>query len=57
MSDQGPSESANPCTQSSFTTKNVFDVLQGSSESIGESPRPQLDAADGLLKAITHDLH
>ena len=30
-----PNESANPCSQSSFATKNVFDVLQDASESIG----------------------
>ena len=37
----------NPCTRPSFATKNVFDVLQDLSESIGGSPGPQLDAADG----------
>ena len=29
-----PSEGTNPCTQSIFATKNVFDVLQDLSESI-----------------------
>ena len=38
-------------------TKNVFDVLQDLSESIGGSPRPQLDAADGQPGPIVHDLH
>ena len=51
------SEGTNPSTQSSFATKNVFDVLQHLCESIGGSPGPQLDAADGLLDTITHDLH
>ena len=41
------SEGTNPCTRPSFATKNVFDVLQDISESIGASPGPQLDAADG----------
>ena len=50
-------ESTNPCTQSSFGTKNVFNVLQDLSEEIGGSPRPQLDAGDGLSEPITHDLH
>ena len=52
-----PGEGTNPYTQSSFATKNVFDVLQDLSESIGGSPRLQLDAADGLSEPITHDLH
>ena len=52
-----PSEGTNPCTQSSFANKNVFDVLQDLSESIRGSPRPQLDAADGLLEPITHEMH
>ena len=52
-----PNEGTNPCTQSSFVTKSVFDVLQDLSESIRGSPGPQLDAADGLLEPITHDLH
>ena len=52
-----PDEGANPCTQSSFATKNVFDVLEDLSESIGGSPGLQLEAADGLLEPITHDLH
>ena len=46
-----------PDPQSSFSTKNVFDVLQDLSESIGGSPEPQLDAADGLSEPFTHDLH
>ena len=46
-----------PCSRSSFATKNVFDVLQDLSESIGGSPGPQLDAADGQLEPIIHDLH
>ena len=50
-------EGTNSCTQSSFATKNVFDVLQDLSESIGGSPGPQLDAADGLSEPNTHDLH
>ena len=51
------SEGTNPCTRSSFATKNVFDVLQDLSQSIGGSPGPQLDAADGQLEPIVHDLH
>ena len=41
------SEGTNPCTRPSFATKNVFDVLQDLSESIGGSPGQQLDAAAG----------
>ena len=52
-----PGESTNPCTRPSFATKNVFDVLQDLSESIGGSPGPQLDAADGQPEPIVHDLH
>ena len=52
-----PSEGTNPCTQSSFATKNVFDVLQDLSESIRRSPGPRLKAADGLSEPVTHDLH
>ena len=52
-----PSEGKNPCTRPSFATKNVFDVLQDLSESIGGSPGPQLDAADGQPEPIVHDLH
>ena len=51
------SEGTNPCTRPSFATKNVFDVLQDLSESIGGSPRPQLDAADGQPEPVVHDLH
>ena len=51
------SEGTNPCTRPSFATKNVFDVLQDLSESIGISPGPQLDAADGQPEPIVHDLH
>ena len=51
------SEGTNPCTRPSFATKNVFDVLQDLSESIGGSPGPQLDAADGQPEPIVHDLH
>ena len=51
------SEGTNPCTRPSFPTKNVFDVLQDLSESIGGSPGPQLDAADGQPEPIVHDLH
>ena len=40
-----------------MATKNVFDVLQDLSERIGGSPGPQLQAADGLLETISHDLH
>ena len=47
----------NPCTRPSYATKNVFDVLQDLFESIGGSPRPQLDAADGQPEPIVHDLH
>ena len=47
----------NPCTRPSIATKNVFDVLQDLSESIGGSPGPQLDAADGQPEPIVHDLH
>ena len=35
----------------------MFDVLQDLSESIGGSPGPQLDAADGQPEPIVHDLH
>ena len=52
-----PGESTNPCTPSSFATKNVFYILQDLSESIGGSPGPQLDAADGLFESITNNLH
>ena len=51
------SEGTNPCTRPSFMTKNVFDVLQDLSESIGGSAGPQLDAADGQPEPIVHDLH
>ena len=51
------SEGTNPCTRPSFATKNVFDVLQDLSESIGGSPGPQLDAADGQPEPIVHGLH
>ena len=51
------SEGTNPCTRPSFATKNVFDILQDLSESIGGSPGPQLDAADGQPEPIVHDLH
>ena len=51
------SEGTNPCTRPSFATKNVFDVLQDLSESIGGSRGPQLDAADGQPEPIVHDLH
>ena len=51
------SAGTNPCTRPSFATKNVFDVLQDLSESIGGSPGPQLDAADGQPEPIVHDLH
>ena len=53
----GGSEGTNPCTRPSFATKNVFHVLQDLSESIGGSPGPQLDAADGLPEPFVHDLH
>ena len=52
-----PGEGTDPCTRSSFATKNVFDVLQDLSESIRGSPGPQLEAADGPIEPITHDLH
>ena len=52
-----PGESTNPCTQSSFATRNVFDVLQDLSEKIKRFPRLQLDAADGPSEPITHNLH
>ena len=52
-----PGESTNPCSQSSFTTKNVCDILQGLSETIGRSPGPQLEHADGLSEPPIHDLH
>ena len=51
------SEGTNPCTRPSFATKNVFDVLQDLSESIGGSPGRQLDAADRQPEPIVHDLH
>ena len=51
------SEGTNPYTRQSFATKNVFDVLQDLSESIGESPGPQQDASDGQPEPIVHDLH
>ena len=53
----GASGGTNPCTRPTFATKNVFDVLQDLSESIGGSPGPQLDAADGQPQPIVHDLH
>ena len=53
----GASEGSSPCTCLSFATKNVFDVLQDLSESIGGSPRPQLDAAGGQREPIVHHLH
>ena len=52
-----PGEGTNPCTRPSFATTNVFDVLQDLPESIGGSPGPQLDAADGQPEPIVHDLH
>ena len=52
-----PGQGTIPCTQSSFATENGFHVLQHLSESIGGSPGPQLDAADGLLGPITRNLH
>ena len=42
-------ESTHPCTQSSFTTKNLFDTLQDLSEEIGGSniwPRKSEDDED-----------
>ena len=51
-----PGEGTNPCTRPSFATQNVFDVLQDLSESIGGSPGPQLDAADGQPEPIVHNL-
>ena len=51
------SDGTNPCTRPSFATKNIFDVLQDLSESIGGSPGPQLDAADGQPEPMIHDLH
>ena len=51
------SDGTTPCTRPSFATKNVFDVFQDLSESIGGSPGPQLDAADGQPEPIVHDLH
>ena len=53
----GASEGTNPCTRPSFALKNVFDVLQDLSESIGGSPGQQLDAADGQPEPIVHNLH
>ena len=41
----------------SLATRNMFDVLQDLSESIGGSPGPQLDAADEQPEPIVHDLH
>ena len=52
-----PGESTDPSTQSSFATKNVFDVLQDLSDSIGGFRGLMLEAADGLSAGITHDLH
>ena len=51
------SEGTNHRTRPSFATKNVFDVLQDLSESIGRSPGPQLDAEDGLPEPIVHNMH
>ena len=51
------SEGTNPCTRPSFATKNVFDLLQDLSESIGGSPGPRLDAADWQPEPIVHDRH
>ena len=53
----GASEGTNPCTRPPFATKNVFDVLQDLCESIGGSPGPQLEAADGQPQPIVHELH
>ena len=53
----GASEGTNPCIRPSLATKNVFDVLQDLSESIGGSPGLQLDAADGQPEPIVHVLH
>ena len=52
-----PGEGTNSCTQSSFAAKNVFHVLHHLSETVKGSPGPPLEAADGLLEPITHDLH
>ena len=52
-----PGESTNPCTQSSFATKNVFNVLQDLSQNIAGSSGPQLDAAHGLSDPVTHNVH
>ena len=52
-----PGEGTNPCSRPSFAIKNVFDVLQDLCGSIGGSPGPQLDAADGQPEPIVHDLH
>ena len=52
-----PGESTNHCTQSSYATRNVCDVLQDLSEDIKGSPRPQLDVANGLSEPITNNLH
>ena len=35
----------------------MFDVLQNLSKRFSGSPRPQLEAADGPIEPITHDLH
>ena len=53
----GAGEGTNPCTRPSFATRNVFDVLQDLSQSIGGSPGPQLNAADGQPEPPVHDLH
>ena len=52
-----PVKTANQCTKSSFSTKNIFDLLHDLIGVIRETRRPQLDAADGLAEPITHDLH
>ena len=51
------SEGTNACTGRSLATKNVLNVLQDLSESIGGSPGTQLDPADGQPEPIVHDLH
>ena len=47
------SEGTNPCTQSSFATKNVFDVVQYLSESIGDHVDRSWKLQMGCLSPLT----
>ena len=47
-----PGEGINPCTQSSFTTKNVFDVLQKLSDLSHDQPDRRLKLQMGCLSPL-----